>query len=99
MIVYAALSVVHTRWPHIQIEFDDYIANPKPNGYQSIHTAISKSDGTPIEIQIRTFDMHEQAELGVAAHWKYKENQTATQGSYEDKIAWLRNVLDWQAGI
>ena len=95
---YAVLGIVHARWPHIQVEFDDYIANPKPNGYQSIHTAISRSDGTPVEIQIRTFQMHEQAELGVAAHWKYKENQTA-QGSYEDKIAWLRKVLDWQASF
>lgn len=92
---YAVLSVVHARWPHIQQEFDDYIAKPKANGYQSIHTAIMKKDGTPVEIQIRTFDMHEKAELGVAAHWKYKEN-SQQQGTYEEKIAWLREVLDWQ---
>lgn len=92
---YAVLSIVHAQWPHIPNEFDDYIANPKSNGYQSIHTAITRSDGTPVEIQIRTFAMHEQAELGIAAHWKYKENHTK-QSSYEDKIAWLRDVLDWQ---
>ncbi len=92
---YTALSLVHAKWPHVKQEFDDYIAKPKSNGYQSIHTAITLPNSTAIEIQIRTFQMHDSAELGVAAHWKYKENQT-TQTKYENKIAWLREVMDWQ---
>lgn len=92
---YSALSLVHAAWPHVSQEFDDYIAKPKSNGYQSIHTVVTRPDHATIEIQIRTFQMHENAELGVAAHWKYKENQTA-QSKYETKIAWLREVMDWQ---
>lgn len=92
---YAALGVVHTRWHHIPKEFDDYIANPKPNGYQSIHTVVLGSGGKPVEIQIRTSKMHQNAELGVAAHWKYKE-QSKTDSAYEERIAWLRHLLSWQ---
>lgn len=95
---YTALSIVHAQWEHIPKEFDDYIAKPKPNGYQSIHTAVIGSNNINVEIQIRTFQMHEDAELGVAAHWKYKEGGP-TGTSYEDKIAWLREVMDWQKEI
>lgn len=92
---YAALSAAHANWEHIPQEFDDYIAKPKPNGYQSIHTAVIGAKNINVEIQFRTFQMHEEAELGVAAHWKYKEGVSA-QSTYEDKIAWLREVMDWQ---
>jgi GTP pyrophosphokinase len=95
---YTALSSVHARWTHIQKEFDDYIATPKPNGYRSIHTAVIGSNDKPIEIQIRTTKMHEEAELGVAAHWLYKEG-IGKPSSYEEKILWLRQVLDWQKEI
>jgi GTP pyrophosphokinase len=91
---YAVLSIVNDEWQSIAHEFDDYIAHPKSNGYQSIHTAIVFHD-IPIEIQIRTFDMHAIAELGYAAHWKYKE-KSSVESSYEEKIKWLRELLDWQ---
>lgn len=91
---YTALSLVHAKWAPISAEFDDYIAKPKSNGYQSIHTAVL-IDQTPVEIQIRTMDMHDRAELGVAAHWKYKENKSI-QESEEQKIILLRKLLDWQ---
>ncbi len=93
---YAALGVVHTHWHHIPKEFDDYVANPKPNGYQSIHTVVFGRGGKAVEIQIRTEKMHQDAELGVAAHWKYKENKNNTDSSYEERIAWLRHLLSWQ---
>lgn len=93
---YAALGVVHTHWHHIPKEFDDYVANPKPNGYQSIHTVVLGDGGKPVEIQIRTEKMHQNAELGVAAHWKYKENNNNTDTAYEERIAWLRHLLSWQ---
>ena len=91
---YAVLGIVHATWKHIQSEFDDYIARPKPNGYRSVHTAIMDETQHPVEIQIRTFDMHEEAELGVAAHWVYKEG--SSQPSYENKINVLRSLFDWQ---
>ena len=94
---YAALGVVHTHWHHIPSEFDDYIANPKPNGYKSIHTVVIGDEGKTVEIQIRTQQMHRDAELGVAAHWKYKEGRTGQSDSaYEERIAWLRKLLAWQ---
>lgn len=92
---YSALGIVHSLWPHIPNEFDDYIINPKPNGYRSIHTAVVGPQGKFVEIQIRTFAMHDEAELGVAAHWLYKEGKADVTG-YEQKIAWLRQVMDWQ---
>ncbi|WP_162045611.1 GTP diphosphokinase [Vibrio taketomensis] len=92
---YAALGVVHTKYKHLPSEFDDYVANPKPNGYQSIHTVILGPEGKTIEIQIRTKQMHEDSELGVAAHWKYKEGSSGRSG-YDEKITWLRKLLDWQ---
>jgi GTP pyrophosphokinase len=90
---YAALGVVHGLWHYIAGEFDDYIATPKDNAYRSIHTAVTGPAGKSLEVQIRTRDMHEQAELGVAAHWRYKEG-AARDSSYERKIQWARRVLD-----
>lgn len=92
---YTVLSIVQSQWEQIPHEFDDYIATPKPNGYKSIHTAVIGPEGFNLEVQIRTFQMHQESELGVAAHWKYKEG-AQQKSSYEAKIAWLRQVLDWQ---
>lgn len=96
---YEALSAVHAKWQQILAEFDDYIANPKPNGYSSIHTAVIGPEDKIIEIQIRTFTMHEEAELGVAAHWLYKEGKVRAQIGYEEKIALLRQVMTWQEEV
>ncbi|GGA99504.1 GTP diphosphokinase [Agarivorans gilvus] len=96
---YAILGIVHTSWHHIPSEFDDYVANPKPNGYQSIHTVVIGPEGKAIEVQIRTKQMHEESELGVAAHWKYKEGGSSGRSDFEDKIAWLRKLLAWQDDI
>ncbi|HGJ5875219.1 MAG TPA: GTP diphosphokinase [Arsenophonus sp.] len=95
---YAVLGIVHTHFRHLPDEFDDYVANPKPNGYQSIHTVVLGPNGKTIEIQIRTRQMHEDAELGIAAHWKYKEGTVITgkASSYENRIAWLRKLITWQ---
>lgn len=96
---YTVLSHVHSKWRHIAKEFDDYIAKPKPNGYKSIHTVIIGPSNKNVEIQIRTYQMHEEAELGVAAHWVYKEGKPAADSGYEGKIAWLRQVMDWQKEV
>lgn len=94
---YAALGIVHTLWRHIPNEFDDYVASPKENGYQSLHTAVIGPDGKVMEVQIRTHTMHEDAELGVCAHWLYKGTDKSNKSSgYEAKINWLRQVLEWQ---
>lgn len=90
---YAALGVVHGHWPYIRGEFDDYIATPKDNFYRSIHTAVIGPAGVPVEVQIRTLEMHQQAELGVAAHWRYKEGG-ARDATFEKKIEWVRRLLD-----
>ena len=95
---YEVLALVHERWHSIQNEFDDYIVKPKANGYQSLHTVVEDDDGKPIEIQIRTARMHEQAELGLAAHWRYKEGGGGGRSETE-KIAWLRRLLDWQRDV
>jgi GTP pyrophosphokinase len=94
---YATLGMVHGLWRNIPNEFDDYIANPKENGYRSLHTAVIGPEGKTLEIQIRTRQMDEEAELGVCAHWRYKDSKSGGgfTSSYEEKIAWLRQVLDW----
>ena len=90
---YAALGVVHNLWSYIPGEFDDYIANPKDNDYQSLHTAVVGPDSKTVEIQIRTYDMHRHAELGVAAHWRYKEGGVAP-AAFDQKISFLRQLLE-----
>lgn len=94
---YTMLGIVHSLWRNIPNEFDDYIASPKENGYRSLHTAVIGPHRRILEIQIRTFEMHAEAELGVCAHWRYKgSGQRVAAEDYEDKIAWLRRVLEWQ---
>lgn len=93
---YGALGVVHSTWPHIAKEFDDYIATPKDNGYKSIHTAVIGPEGKALEVQIRTHQMHQESEHGVAAHWRYKEDGKTADEGHEKKIAWLRELLEWQ---
>ncbi|MFH0914072.1 MAG: RelA/SpoT family protein, partial [Chloroflexota bacterium] len=90
---YTAVGVIHTLWHPLPGTFDDYIANPKPNGYQSLHTVVMAL-GTPLEIQIRTREMHHVAEYGVAAHWRYKEGEK-TDMHFEERIGWLRQLIDW----
>ena len=92
---YEVVDVVHTLWERVTSEYDDYIAKPKMNGYQSLHTAVLDPDGHVFEVQIRTFEMHVQAEMGVAAHWKYKEGGVKKREAHERKIEWLREVLAW----
>jgi GTP pyrophosphokinase len=92
---YGALGVVHSAWQYVPGEFDDYIATPKENNYQSIHTAVIGPEGKTVEVQIRTHDMHRLSELGVAAHWRYKEGARGDKG-FDDKIAWLRSLLEWK---
>jgi GTP pyrophosphokinase len=92
---YAALGIVHSLWPYIREEFDDYITSPKNNNYQSIHTAVNGPDGKVVEIQIRTHAMHDRCELGVASHWRYKEGVGHDEG-FDRKIAWLRQLLEWK---
>ena len=91
---YAALGIIHSTWQHIPSEFDDYIASPKENGYRSIHTAVTGDDGRGLEIQLRTHEMHEEAELGVCAHWSYKDGEPK-DASYDAKMDWLRQVMEW----
>ena len=95
---YSVLGIVHSLWRHIPREFDDYIASPKQNGYRSLHTAVIGPEGKVVEIQIRTAEMHDDAELGVCAHWLYKgtDAKKASQSrGYEEKVSWLRQVLEW----
>ena len=92
---YRALGVVHNLWRNIPYEFDDYIANPKENGYKSLHTAVIGPHGKVLEVQIRTKDQHEEAEYGVCSHWQYKDVKNESK-SYEERIEWLRRILDWQ---
>ena len=95
---YAALGVVHATWVPIPSEFDDYIARPKRNDYRSLHTAVIGPEGKTLEVQIRTHDMHRQAELGVAAHWRYKEGGRGADAAFDRKIAWMRRLLEEGGG-
>lgn len=94
---YAALGQVHAMWVPIPSEFDDYIARPKPNGYRSLHTAVIGPQGKTLEVQIRTREMHAQADLGVAAHWRYKEGGSAGGAAMDKRIAWMRKLLEQAA--
>ncbi|MBT6264902.1 MAG: bifunctional (p)ppGpp synthetase/guanosine-3',5'-bis(diphosphate) 3'-pyrophosphohydrolase, partial [Halieaceae bacterium] len=98
---YQTLGVVHGMWRNIPNEFDDYIASPKENGYRSLHTAVIGPEGKILEVQIRTEEMHEEAELGVCAHWRYKASEAHGAGpdTYEEKLSWLRQVLEWHETV
>jgi GTP pyrophosphokinase len=98
---YSVLGIVHNIWTPIPEEFDDYISRPKSNGYQSLHTVVIAEDGRPLEVQVRTNDMHDFAEYGVAAHWRYKETGSSNFSAqkYDEKIAWLRQLLAWKSEV
>lgn len=96
---YAALGVIHTHWRPIPHEFDDYIAAPKDNMYQSLHTAVIYDDGRPLEVQIRTREMHQNSEYGIAAHWRYKEKGKQRDDAYEQRLNMLRRLMDWRQEV
>jgi guanosine-3',5'-bis(diphosphate) 3'-pyrophosphohydrolase len=95
---YKALGVIHNLWHPLPEEFNDYIANPKDNGYQSLHTTVLGQGTTPLEIQIRTYEMHHMSNYGIAAHWRYKESGKEDK-HFEDKLAWLRQLNEWQTNL
>jgi len=96
---YKVLGIIHMHYAPIPGEFDDYIAAKKPNNYQSLHTAVIYSDGKPLEVQIRTMEMHQNAEYGIAAHWRYKENKQHISGKYEQKVSAMRSLLAWSLEV
>lgn len=96
---YSALGIIHNHWRPIPGEFDDYIAAPKDNFYQSLHTAVIYDDGKPLEAQIRTTEMHQNAEYGIAAHWRYKEGASRRDARYEQHILWLRSMMEWKQDV
>jgi GTP pyrophosphokinase len=101
---YMALGMVHEMWTPLSDEFDDYISRPKPNGYRSLHTVVADDDGRPFEVQIRTREMHQFAEYGMAAHWRYKEagakgGQVAASSEYDRQLAWMRQLLAWNSDV
>jgi len=95
---YSALGIIHTHWRPIPGEFDDYIAAPKDNFYRSLHTAVIYTDHKPLEVQIRTPEMHENAEYGIAAHWRYKE-KSPPDSQYEQRVTWLRKIMEWRKDV
>ena len=95
---YAALGITHGIWHPIPGQFDDYIASPRENSYQSLHTSVKAEGGVPMEIQIRTFEMHQVSEFGIAAHWRYKEGAKGTS-HFEDRMTWVRQLLEWQREV
>jgi GTP pyrophosphokinase len=96
---YAVLGLVHNLWSPISGEFDDYIARPKGNMYRSLHTAVMGPEGKAVEIQIRTHEMHRDSELGVASHWRYKEGASKSDRRFDERVAWLRQMLEWQREV
>ncbi|MBC7075029.1 MAG: bifunctional (p)ppGpp synthetase/guanosine-3',5'-bis(diphosphate) 3'-pyrophosphohydrolase [Syntrophomonadaceae bacterium] len=96
---YGVLGIIHTMWKPLPGRFKDYIATPKPNMYQSLHTTLIGRGGEPFEVQIRTWDMHRTAEYGIAAHWRYKEGINPREEEFDKKLSWLRQILEWQQDI
>ena len=94
---YAVLGIIHNLWRPVPGRIKDFIAMPRPNFYQSLHTSVITEDGTPFEVQIRTEEMHKMAEEGIAAHWKYKDGPVSAQD--EQRLAWLRQVVEWQRDV